>query len=161
MRKKFRLMMPVMLMALLLTLLSGPGIAGAEGFRWLDNNGKLHSLDEYRGKPLIVHIWATWCLPCREEMPELTEWLHAHPDVNFLPVSVDVSASAASAFLKDNNIALPLFLTDAQEASNLGVRLLPSTFVIAGNGEVKRRLFGAQAWAEEAFSSDLLGELTR
>ncbi len=152
----FRPMMPVML---LLLLLVGPGIAAADSFRWLDGGGKLHSLEEYRDKAVIVHIWATWCPPCRSEMPELSAWLQAHPDVIFLPVSVDDSASAASAFLKDNNITLPLLLTDKQEASSLGVRVLPSTFVIAGNGEVKQRLLGAQPWGDEAFSSQLLGKL--
>jgi len=152
----FRPIIPAMM---LLLLLLAPGIATADSFRWVDDGGKLHSLEEYRDKAVIVHIWATWCSPCRSEMPELSAWLQAHPDVIFLPVSVDESASVAGAFLKKNNISLPLLLTDNQEASGLGVRVLPSTFVIAGNGEVKQRLFGAQPWGDEAFSSQLLGEL--
>jgi thiol-disulfide isomerase/thioredoxin len=152
----FRPMMPALLLLLLLVT---PGIAAADSFRWLDDGGKLHSLDEYHDKAVIVHIWASWCSPCRAEMPELSAWLQAHPDVVFLPVSVDDSASIAGAFLEKNNIDLPLLLTDNQEASGLGVRVLPSTFVIAGNGEVKQRLLGAQSWADEAFSSQLLGEL--
>ena len=86
----FRPIIPAMM---LLLLLLAPGIATADSFRWVDDGGKLHSLEEYRDKAVIVHIWATWCSPCRSEMPELSAWLQAHPDVIFLPVSVDESAS--------------------------------------------------------------------
>jgi len=145
----------------LVTMLAAPSPAhaAARSLLWMDGAGQTHSLAEYRGKPVVVHIWATWCPPCRAEMPELSAWLHEHPDVPFLPISVDESASAAKNFLLQHGIALPLLLTDQKQASSLGVRVLPSTFVISGSGKVTRRLFGSQAWADKDFSQSLLDDV--
>ncbi|MDQ6966568.1 MAG: TlpA disulfide reductase family protein [Mariprofundaceae bacterium] len=149
--------LPIMLLLAMLVF-SLPGHAAAESFRWMDDTGQLHSLKEFEGKPVIVHIWASWCPPCRAEMPELSSWLREHPETSFLVVSVDESAKAASVFLAQHHITAPLLLTDSQEASKLGVRVLPSTFVISGDGEVTRRLLGSQNWADQGFTRSLLEE---
>jgi len=147
---------PLLLAALL--LLSLPANA-AEAFRWLDADGQMHTLEEYRGKPVILHVWASWCGPCRNEMPELSRWILEHPDVPLLVVSVDESQKDAADFLKHKNIDAPLLLTDGREASSLGIRVLPSTLVFAGNGEVKRRMSGSQAWTDAAFNQALLKDI--
>jgi len=153
--KRYTPGLPIMLLLAMLVF-SLPAHAATESFRWMDDTGKLHTLKEFEGKAVIVHIWASWCPPCRAEMPELSSWLREHPETRFLVVSVDESARAASAFLAEHDITGPLLLTDAQEASKLGVRVLPSTFVISGDGEVTRRLLGSQSWADKDFTHSLL-----
>jgi len=149
------LLLPIILLLAMLVF-SLPALAAAEPFRWMDEAGELHTLKEFEGKPVIVHIWASWCPPCRAEMPELSNWLHEHPETQFLVVSVDESATAATEFLKQQDITAPLLLSDAQEASKLGVRVLPSTFVISADGQVSRRLLGSQSWADKDFTDSLL-----
>jgi len=92
-------------------------------------------------------------------MPELSRWILEHPDVPLLVVSVDESQKDAADFLKHKNIDAPLLLTDGREASSLGIRVLPSTLVFAGNGEVKRRMSGSQAWTDAAFNQALLKDI--
>lgn len=150
---------PALFLLIALMLVAPLPSTAAQAFRWLDAEGQLHSLEEYRGKPVIVHVWASWCPPCRAEMPEMTAWLHAHPDVPFLPVSVDESAQDARDFMQHINSPLPLLLSESREAAALGIRVLPSTLVFDGNGEVKRRMFGSQMWQEKSFSDSLLKDI--
>jgi len=132
----------------------------AAEFQWIDDSGAPHSLSEYKGQPLLLHFWASWCPPCRSELPELVAWRRQHPEVVLIPVSLDESPATGRQYLQQHQLQLAANSGDERMAMQLGVRGLPSTLVIAGNGEVKRRLLGAQAWGDETFSSSLLEELT-
>jgi thiol-disulfide isomerase/thioredoxin len=148
-------------MALILfaiTALPEPAIAAS--FQWLDAKHRLHSLDEYRGQPLILHLWASWCPPCRQELPSLAAWQHAHSGVVVLPVSVDESSADAVDFLRARHIDLPLLLSDPDQAAALGVRVLPTSFLIDAHGTIRARLVGAQPWRDAKFSAAILDKLS-
>jgi len=133
--------------------------AQAADFQWVDNTGATHSLDQYRGKPVLVHFWASWCGPCRHELPALTAWLKRHPHVIFIPVSLDDSMADAQAFLKKNHFNIPAQLTDSAQAMAMGARGLPTTLAIAADGSIIARQIGALPWGDKTFSDKVLSML--
>ncbi len=138
-----------------LILLFPPALQAAD-FTWTDERGARHQLDEYRGKPLLLHLWASWCPPCRTEMPELTAWLKKHPEVTILPVSLDRNIADARNFLDRNHFDLPALLTDSGQAMGLGARGLPTTIVISADGRIERGFIGARDWNDPSFSDLIL-----
>lgn len=132
----------------------------AYSFKWVDRAGKAHSLAEYKGKALILHFWASWCRPCKEEMSAMTEWVRAHPDVIFLPVSLDKNIRDAEHFLKSRDIDFPALLTDEAQARGVGAASLPTTMVIDAEGSVQQNHRGSRDWGNRAFSAQLLEGLS-
>src|SRR5260370_14807671 len=113
-----------------------------------DLSGKPHSLSNYRGKIVVLNFWATWCLPCRDEMPMLSKLSKdfAPQDVVFLAVSLDdaKSQSKIPRFLEKKKIALSAF-TGATPATlhdlQLG-ELVPATVILDRNGSPLFRIMG-------------------
>ena len=117
-----------------------------------DLEGRAHDLAAYRGKVVLVNFWATWCEPCRHEMPSiqrLSEKLAGKPFV-VLAVNVDEPESRVRNFLKETGFDLPVLL-DANKSvtRNWGARLLPVTFVVGPDGRVRYRLLGEMDWSSD------------
>ena len=146
---------------IILAALSMPLTAFSADFQWQDIKGESHSLKDHDGQPLLLHFWASWCPPCLSELPELVEWRRQHPDVVFIPVSLDKNPAVARQYLQQHQLQMAANSGDNREAMQLGVRGLPSTFMVAGDSEIRLRLLGAQPWGDEAFSSALLEKLTQ
>ena len=113
-----------------------------------DENGKPQSLKQYAGKIVVLNFWATWCEPCREEMPELSALHDAHKSKNIevLGVAVD-DVAAISEFTKETKVSYPLFAADMQGmeiAMLLGndKSVLPFTVIINADGSVAKTYFG-------------------
>lgn len=147
----------------MLVLLLGWGLLPAAGeaveLQWQNERGEMHSLAEYKGRPVLLHFWASWCGPCRHEMPLLTAWLKRHPDVLFIPVSLDDDLASAKRFLSEHGFDLPAQIGDSRQAMGLGARGLPTTMVISAAGDIAARQVGALPWNEEKFSNVVLGYL--
>ena len=139
--------------------LFGGGAKDAYGFKWTDEAGDSHSLVEYRGRPLILHLWASWCSPCQEEMASMVEWVKAHPSVIFLPVSLDHDIQKAAGFLNDRKIDFPALLTDEVQARKIGALSLPTTMVIDDKGVVQLNLRGSRDWTSEMLTDRLFEAL--
>ncbi len=150
--KKFVIMLFVWL------AMQATAVQAAE-LQWIDQSGAPHSLAEYQGKAVLVHFWASWCGPCRHEMPLLTRWLKQHPDVTIIPVSLDDSMADAQKFLNSNHFDLPAQLTDQAQAMAMGARGLPTTLVVAADGDIAARQIGALPWDQKEFSDTVLGFL--
>ncbi len=135
--------------------------ADAAELQWVDPTGAPHSLAEYKGKPVLLHFWASWCGPCRHEMPLLTAWVKQHPEVTIIPLSLDSSLDDARLFLKSNRFNLPAQLTDQAQAMGMGVRGLPTTLVVAADSTVAASQIGALPWDNKTFSERLLGMLNQ
>ena len=141
----------------LLSLLVFTGSAQAADFQWMDEQGDIHALSQaYQGQAVVVHFWASWCPPCVAEMPEMAEWLKAHPQVKVLPVSLDNDLETAHAFLQQNHIALPALLTDNAQSARMGVRGLPTTILIDPRGEVVTSRIGMQDWQQASWTNQIL-----
>ena len=125
--------------------------AGAAALLELEDvNGKLHRLADYRGKVVLVNFWATWCAPCREEMPSmkaLRESLKGRP-FEILAVNVGEGARAARGFGEKMALDFPLLLdADMKTTRAWGARVLPANFVIGADGRVRYSHLGALDWA--------------
>ena len=137
-------------------VLNGPTFAQIEGvdapnFTLKNLEGKEVSLNEFRGKYVLVNFWATWCGPCKIEMPSLETLYQRFKNKNFvmLAISNDMyGATVVKPFVKANKINFPVLLDQQLKASNrFGVVSLPSTFMIDPKGEIIGAILGAENWA--------------
>lgn len=125
------------------------------------NLEKLDSLIENRnGKILFINIWATWCVPCREEFPDLVK-LHANyknSDVEITAISVDFADEIESKiipFLKKQKVEFKTFVSDFKKDEELINRMnkswrgdVPATFIFDKKGKLKKFLRGKQTYKE-------------
>ena len=116
-------------------------------------DGARRDLAAKSGKGLILHFWATWCGPCREEMPELVKFVKdtkADPNVEFLAVSVDEDWSIVDTWMQGRGISgLPLALDPKGPiAGRFGATGYPETFFIAPSGEIVQHFVGAADWSK-------------
>jgi thiol-disulfide isomerase/thioredoxin len=111
-------------------------------------DGTAHSLAEYRGKIVVLNFWATWCLPCREEMPMLSKLASKYDekDVVFLAASIDDAQTQSKIphFLKKKKITLPVFTGATPESLKqfaLG-EIVPATLILDRDGTPLFRIEG-------------------
>lgn len=103
------------------------------------------------GKVTVLNFWATWCPPCREEMPELDKFAAANPAVAFYAVNLEEPAPKVADFLRENGYKMPVLLdTRGSVAQTYRVRAIPTTVVIDRDGVVKYRKTGPVTAAELA-----------
>jgi peroxiredoxin len=112
--------------------------------------GRAASISDYRGKPLIVNFWATWCEPCRREMPELERLsaLARERGVTVIGITVDSDVNLAGEFVLRLGLSFPMLVDrDMRYASDaLGIDALPVTLVVGADGRLRARLKGAREW---------------
>jgi len=108
----------------------------------LDGPGRLR-LAEYRGRPVVVNFWASWCGPCREEMPMLARFAQGQRRVAVLGVAVNDAPSDSRAFAREAGVRFPLGVDrDAATAGRFGVSGLPVTVFVDAQGRVVRTVAG-------------------
>jgi peroxiredoxin len=109
--------------------------------------GKKVHLSDFKGKVILVDFWATWCIPCHEELPDLKAAYQKFKDRGFsiLGVSLDDSGrDAVSKFVKDNNIPYPIVLAGGTDGIPEGydVEGLPMAYLIDAKGLIRKRYSG-------------------
>ena len=114
-------------------------------------DGRMVDLQAYRGKVVFLNIWATWCPPCREEMPSM-EGLYQElkrEDFEILAVSIDEAGAAAVApFMKKYHLSFPALLDPEGKMKNLyGVTGVPESFIINKEGIIEKIVIGPMDWA--------------
>jgi cytochrome c biogenesis protein CcmG/thiol:disulfide interchange protein DsbE len=117
--------------------------APAFTLRTLD--GETVSLNDYRGKPVMVNFWATWCVPCREEMPLMENAYRAHRGDGLVVLAVNMQESEMQArgFVKELGLTYPILLDpDAVVARRYRVTGLPMTFFIGRDGRLRSIVVG-------------------
>lgn len=113
-------------------------------------DGSRESMEQYRGKLVVLNVWATWCAPCRQELPGL-ERLHRRLDparFAVIGLSVDAERDIAQEFLRERGITFKSYLdADAALARRLlEIRVYPDTFIISPDGVLLRRIVGERDW---------------
>ena len=101
-------------------------------------SGESVQLSSYQGGPLVINLWATWCPPCRREMPVLQNAQHQHQDVTFLFVNQGESMQSVSTFLETQglNLSNVLFDSGGQLAQKVGSMALPTTLFYSPEGHL-------------------------
>jgi peroxiredoxin len=111
-----------------------------------DLAGAEHSLAEYRGKVVLVNLWATWCPPCTAEMPTLLAYYHDHAAQGFVIVAISDGdpAPAVADFVREYSLTFPVWLDPTYIATEKAfkTRNLPSSFVIDREGTIRLRWVG-------------------
>lgn len=112
-------------------------------------DGSSRKLSEFRGRPVLLHFWATWCPPCKEELPGLLELGHklaGEGGPRVIAVSLDPDWQAVREFF--GGAVPPEIVRDESETATTGYGLstLPDTYLLAGDGTVRLRFFGARDW---------------
>jgi len=155
----------IILACLLLTMGFGcgksqasPGVSGkAMDFELKDINGNPFKLSDYSGKVIILNFFATWCPPCRMEMPDFNELSGKYPDALKI-VGVNVageSLSKVKEFAGQNGLTFTIVLDDGKVSRDYGpIRAIPVTVVINKNFEIAKKYIGARS--KEDFEKDVL-----
>ncbi|WP_454670026.1 TlpA family protein disulfide reductase [Achromobacter kerstersii] len=111
-----------------------------------DLNGATHSLADFKGQPMVVNFWATWCAPCVKEMPELDALQKKHPHIRFVGIGVDTAANMQK-FVEKVQVSYPLWVIGAGAIDTLR-KLgnpsggLPFTLVFNADGGINRKILG-------------------
>lgn len=112
-------------------------------------SGPSRKLSEFRGKPLIINIWASWCGPCRQEMGSLDRLSRRYggKQFNVIGISTDDYRDAASAFLRSANTSFSHFIDNQLGLENmLGADKIPLTLLVDAQGRVLGKYYGAKDW---------------
>jgi cytochrome c biogenesis protein CcmG/thiol:disulfide interchange protein DsbE len=124
-------------------------------------DGRLVRLSDFRGRLVLVNFWATWCAPCRVEMPWLREFdgRYGLQGLTILGVSVDDGGrDRIERFVRGLRVEYPILLSDGKvDLRYGGVRFLPQTFFVGRDGRIIRRAYGIRT--HEDFEAEIRSAL--
>jgi len=123
----------------------------APAFTLKDLNGKTVPLSAFKGKVVLLNFFATWCPPCRAEMPALNKLYHALKPrgLEVVAVSTDRSINDIKDFLEKHRVDFPiLFDADRSASKQYRVFSMPTTFLIDRNGMIVEKFYGEYDWTE-------------
>jgi peroxiredoxin len=135
----------------------------ADDFALKTAEGPTLKLSEQRGKVVLVNFWATWCPPCKEEMPAMQRLHERYQKDGFvlLAVSVDADPRVVRPYVTGHRFTFPVALDSKMEVANAyGVRALPASFIIDRDGTLAAMAIGPRHW-DGAASRALVAALAR
>jgi peroxiredoxin len=140
------------------TLSAVPDKPQAPDFNLPDMNGKQHRLSDYRGKVVIVSFWATWCDPCRDEMPSMQQALDklGADGLAILGIDIGEQQGAVRQFSQSYSIKFPLLLDpDSTMTSQWPLRGVPTSFVVDAQGHIAYIAVGGRDWDHPTILAEL------
>ena len=121
----------------------------APDFSLQDTEGKTHRLSDYRGKPVIINFWTTWCPPCREELPSMNRAWHQleQEGIAMLAINMGEDEDTIFVFSADYPTDFPILMDLTGEViEQWPVKGLPTTYVVAPDGTIAYRAIGSREW---------------
>jgi len=127
----------------------------AKDFTLEDLKGSAVSLRDFEGKVIFLNFWATWCPPCRIEMPDMEKLWQKFKDEDFVILAVDLRErkDKVSSFVKENGYTFPVLLDSGGEVANTyGITAIPTTYLLDPRGRIVGKALGARHWvSDDAF----------
>ncbi|MEM8996387.1 MAG: TlpA disulfide reductase family protein, partial [Acidobacteriota bacterium] len=129
--------------------LRAPALEGpAPDFALRNLAGETVRLSDFRGQTVVLNFWATWCPPCRVELPSFVRFARKNPDIAVLGLSVQSPPDDLRSAVDERDIPYPVLIVDADTAEAYRVTSLPTTVIITPEGQVRSAhsgvLFGPQ-----------------
>lgn len=159
--KGFKVLSLALLMGLFAAnSLATSGLAGqpAPDFALKSAQGSNLRLSEYRGEVVLINFWATWCGPCRQEMPLLDDLYRRYERVGFrlLGVNIDDDSSRAMQMVQDLGVSFPVLFDEKKEVSRLyQVEAMPVTVLVDREGTVRHVHLGYQPGYEDKYLTQI------
>ncbi|MBF0555874.1 MAG: TlpA family protein disulfide reductase [Nitrospirae bacterium] len=126
-------------------------------------DGSVVSLSSYKGKVILLNFWATWCSPCRDEMPSLNKLYLKYKDSGLvvLAVSTDDSSRVVERFMANNHVDFPVLLDSGMKISKHKYRVnaQPATFIISKDGKIINKYFGSVNWMDDTIQKEIVALL--
>lgn len=151
--------MRTLFLAVALVAAAAPAARGEQGnekllfpdLEFAGADGGTIKLSQLKGNVVLVNVWATWCGPCRMELPIVQHMYDRYSDRNFvvLAVNVDADRNRVLPFMKRYNISLPIYYAAPEDASQMTAMGIPSTFVLAPDRTLIDRQVGYSPQVEE------------
>ena len=132
--------------------------AVAPDFTLKSQKGDNLKLSELRGKVILINFWASWCGPCRQEMPVLNELYQRYRPLDFtiLGVNVEQNSDNARSLLKDVSVSFPILFDNDNKVSKLyHVKGMPSTVLVDRDGNIRYVHMGYQPGTEAEYQSQI------
>ena len=130
-----------------------PGKVVAPDFTLQDTSGKTHSLSDYRGRPVIINFWTTWCPPCREELPSMNRAWDMIEDEGIAMLAINMGEDEDTIFIfsADYPTDFPVLMDSSGEViEQWPVKGLPTTYVVAPDGTFAYPAIGGREWYDAA-----------
>ncbi|MCP2519925.1 TlpA family protein disulfide reductase [Candidatus Aminicenantes bacterium AC-335-A11] len=132
----------------------------APDFTLQDINGNLVRLSDFRGKIIILNFWATWCPPCRKEIPIFIKLYKKYKDEGLVIIGISLDRGGKEVvipFVKKYGINYPVLIgTSEVEEAYGGIRGIPTTFIIDKEGKIRKKHIGLPMNPEEFFENEFL-----
>ncbi len=130
-----------------------------------DINGNSISIEQFKGKVIFLNLWATWCGPCRAEMPTIQELYNEvdHDKIAFIMLSLDKPGDQEKVvnYIKKKEFSFPVYIQSSPLPQLLNVPSIPTTFVISKNGEVISENVGTTNFNTKKFKKFLTEESSK
>ncbi|MDQ0155063.1 TlpA disulfide reductase family protein [Robertmurraya andreesenii] len=111
-------------------------------------DGKEVSLEQFRGKKILLNFWATWCPPCKKEMPEMQKFYEEYESKDYLVLAVNVTVAektskAVSSFVDDYGLTFPVLMDEKGEvAHQFEILSYPTSYFIDSDGIIRKKIVG-------------------
>lgn len=126
-------------------------------------SGRQESLKNYRGKVILLNFWATWCPPCREEMPSMERLYHSLKDQGLVVLGISSDAfgeRSVKPFVDEFRLTFPVLLDPDSRVTNVYmVRYRPTSYLIDAQGRIITRIVGPRDWMSDNILESIRGIL--
>jgi peroxiredoxin len=126
----------------------------ARDFELPDLKGNLNTLSEHKGRVVFLNFFATWCPPCRDEMPSIQRLNDELYFKNFIVITISVdeaSAAYVSRFMDEHGYSFKVLHDRSGKVARVyGARSIPNTFIIDKQGKIVHHIIGSRDWSDEA-----------
>lgn len=138
----------------------GPALSSqVYDFQLFTPAGKKIAFNKFKGNVLFINVWASWCPPCRAEMPTietLYNQVSDHDDIKFILISLDKKPKKATQFMEDNGYPMPYYFPASRMPNVFRSAYIPSTYVISKGGKIIYKHGGIADYSSEVFKNWLL-----